>query len=238
MNTSINMDTLVDPSDEIQMLGTPIMDSNGFYQLLLRFLFNFIICAIIIHFFYYPKSKRRDYYFTFTLISVSVFLLVFLLGSVKLKIGFALGIFAIFGIIRYRTESVPIREMTYLFIIIAISVINGLSVQISYGELLLTNVLFILATWLMESEKWLKRVSYKMILYDKIQLITPDKHEELMADLKERTGLNIKRLEIGQIDFLRDSAFIKVYYESDTEEINSIDSLTKFPRGRDDEQNY
>ena len=238
MNTSINMDTLVDPSDEIQMLGTPIMDSNGFYQLLLRFLFNFIICAIIIHFFYYPKSKRRDYYFTFTLISVSVFLLVFLLGSVKLKIGFALGIFAIFGIIRYRTESVPIREMTYLFIIIAISVINGLSVQISYGELLLTNVLFILATWLMESEKWLKRVSYKMILYDKIQLITPDKHEELMADLKERTGLNIKRLEIGQIDFLRDSAYIKVYYESDAEEINSIDSLTKFPRGRDDEQNY
>ena len=238
MNTSINMDTLVDPSDEIQMLGTPIMDSNGFYQLLLRFLFNFIICAIIIHFFYYPKSKRRDYYFTFTLISVSVFLLVFLLGSVKLKIGFALGIFAIFGIIRYRTESVPIREMTYLFIIIAISVINGLSVQISYGELLLTNVLFILATWLMESEKWLKRVSYKMILYDKIQLITPDKHEELMADLKERTGLNIKRLEIGQIDFLRDSAYIKVYYESDAEEINSIDSLTKFPRGSDDEQNY
>ena len=122
MDTPISMDTLVDPSDDLQMLGTPIMDSNGFYQLLLRFLFNFIICAIIIHFFYYPKSKRRDYYFTFTLISVSVFLLVFLLGSVKLKIGFALGIFAIFGIIRYRTESVPIREMTYLFIIIAMRV--------------------------------------------------------------------------------------------------------------------
>ena len=238
MDTPISMDTLVDPSDDLQMLGTPIMDSNGFYQLLLRFLFNFIICAIIIHFFYYPKSKRRDYYFTFTLISVSVFLLVFLLGSVKLKIGFALGIFAIFGIIRYRTESVPIREMTYLFIIIAMSVINGLSVQISYGELLLTNILFILATWLMESERWLKHVSCKLILYDKIQLITPDKHEELMADLKKRTGLNIKRLEIGQIDFLRDSAFIKVYYESEAEEINSIDSLAKFPRGRDDEQNY
>src|SRR5574344_685009 len=229
MDTPISMDTLVDPSDDLQMLGTPIMDSNGFYQLLLRFLFNFIICAIIIHFFYYPKSKRRDYYFTFTLISVSVFLLVFLLGSVKLKIGFALGIFAIFGIIRYRTESVPIREMTYLFIIIAMSVINALSVQFSIAEMVAADAMFVVSTWVFESEKWLKHTACKYILYDKIELIKPDMRPKLIADLEERTGMNIIRIEIGHIDFLRDAAMLSVYYEPESKCPNTVDELTKLP---------
>ncbi|WP_277465432.1 DUF4956 domain-containing protein [Parabacteroides sp. PF5-6] len=199
-------------------------------QLLFRFIFNFIVVGIIIHCFYYPKSKRRDYYFTFSLINVSVFLLILLMGSVKLKIGFALGIFAIFGIIRYRTEQVPIREMTYLFVIIAISVINALAVQISYAEMLVTNALFIGCIWLLESERWLKHTSCKLILYDKIQLITPDRQAELLDDLKKRTGLPINKVEVGHIDFLRDAAFIKVYYESDNQEINTVDHLTRFPR--------
>ena len=152
------------------------------------------------------------------------------MGSVKLKIGFALGIFAIFGIIRYRTESVPIREMTYLFIIIALSVINALAVQISFAELIATNCIFLLVTWLLESERWLKHVSCKLILYDKIQLIVPEKRNELLSDLRSRTGLDIQKIEIGHIDFLRDAAFIKVYYESDSQEINTVDTLTRFPR--------
>ena len=197
------MDTLFDIVEETQLMGTPVMDTEAFMQLLIRFFFNFVIVGIIIHFFYYPKSRRRDYYFTFSLINVSVFFLIILMGSVKLKIGFALGIFAIFGIIRYRTESVPIREMTYLFIIIALSVINALSVQISYAELIATNCIFILVTWLLESERWLKHVSCKLILYDKIQLIVPEKRKELIADLRHRTGLNIQKIEIGHIDFLR-----------------------------------
>lgn len=224
------MDTLFDLTDEIQLMGTPVMDGEGLFQLLLRFFFNFVVVGVIIHFFYYPKSQRRDYYFTFSLINVSVFFLIFLLGSVKLKIGFALGIFAIFGIIRYRTESVQIREMTYLFIIIAISVINALSVQISYAELLVTNLIFLLVTWLLESERWLKHLACKLILYDRIQLITPDRRDELLADLQKRTGLEIQRIEIGHIDFLRDAAFIKIYYESETREINSTDMQTRFPR--------
>ena len=118
---------------DITLLEAPLLDGAGFMQLLLRFAFNMLVIFGIIQFFYYSKSKRRDYYFTFTLISISVFFLIFLLGSVKLKIGFALGLFAIFGIIRYRTESVPIREMTYLFVIIAISVINALAVVSSAG---------------------------------------------------------------------------------------------------------
>lgn len=224
------MDLLADMTDDITLMGTPVLDGEALGALLLRFLFNFIVIGLIIHFFYYPKSRRRDYYFTFSLINVSVFFLVFLLGSVKLKIGFALGIFAIFGIIRYRTESVPIREMTYLFIIIAISVINALSVQISYLEILATNIIFILCIWLLESERWLKHTCCKLILYDKIQLITPEKREELLEDLRTRTGLDISKVEIGHIDFLRDATFIKVYYSTDHQEINTVDTLPRFPR--------
>ena len=112
---------MFDELSDITLIETPLMDSAGFLELLLRFCFNLLVVSCIIHLFYYPKSKRSDYYFTFTLISISIFLMIFLLGSVKLKIGFALGLFAIFGIIRYRTESMPVREMTYLFVIIAIS---------------------------------------------------------------------------------------------------------------------
>ena len=135
---------------ELAFMETPLIDAAGFMELILRFVLNMVVVVAIIRFFYYPKSRRRDYFFTFTLISISIFLMIFLLGSVKLKIGFALGLFAIFGIIRYRTESMPVREMTYLFVIIAISVINALSVQLSYAELTATNLLFILCIWLCE----------------------------------------------------------------------------------------
>ena len=139
---------------ELAFMETPLIDAAGFMELILRFVLNMVVVVAIIRFFYYPKSRRRDYFFTFTLISISIFLMIFLLGSVKLKIGFALGLFAIFGIIRYRTESMPVREMTYLFVIIAISVINALSVQLSYAELTATNLLFILCIWLCESNRW------------------------------------------------------------------------------------
>lgn len=223
------MNSFLDLTEDL-LSETPLIDMADLWQLLFRFVFNFIVVGIIIHFFYYPKSKRRDYYFTFTLISISVFFLIFLLGSVKLKIGFALGIFAIFGIIRYRTESVPIREMTYLFTITALSVINALSIQVGLTEMLVTNAIFLLVTSLLESERWLKHTSSKLILYDRIQLITPDKREELIADLSAHTGLHIQKIEIGHIDFLRDAAFIKVYYESDSRETNTVDHLTKFPK--------
>ncbi|WP_071145944.1 DUF4956 domain-containing protein [Bacteroides ihuae] len=220
----------MDELNDITLLEAPLMDSLGFVQLLLRFAFNLAVVFCIIHFFYYAKSKRRDYYFTFTLISISVFFLIFLLGSVKLKIGFALGLFAIFGIIRYRTESVPIREMTYLFVIIAISVINALAVEISYTELLATNLIFILCVWVCESNRWLKHVSCKLIQYDRIDLIKPEKQSELLQDLKQRTGLPISKVEVGYIDFLRDSAMVKVYYEPICDEVNTIDTLTRMPR--------
>ncbi|MFR2069792.1 MAG: DUF4956 domain-containing protein [Bacteroides nordii] len=217
--------------NELSFIETPLIDSIGFLQLLLRFTFNLGIVSIILRFFYYPKSKRRDYYFTFTLISISIFLMIFLLGSVKLKIGFALGLFAIFGIIRYRTESMPVREMTYLFAIIAISVINALAVEISYAELLGTNLLFVFSIWLCESNRYLRHISCKLVQYDRIELIRPEKREALLKDLRERTGLSIIRVEVGHIDFLRDSAILKLYYEPVSDEINTIDALTRIPRG-------
>lgn len=221
---------MLDELTDISLMETPLIDGAGFLELLLRFCFNFLVVSCIIHLFYYPKSKRRDYYFTFTLISISIFLMIFLLGSVKLKIGFALGLFAIFGIIRYRTESMPVREMTYLFAIIAISVINALAVEISYAELLCTNLLFILSIWLCESNRWLKHISCKLIQYDRIELIPPERENELLHDLRQRTGLDIIRLEIGHIDFLRDTAIIKIYYEPLKDEINTIDTMTRLPR--------
>lgn len=208
-------------------LGIPLFDSDALIQLFMRFGFNLLICWIIIRYFYYRKSGRRDFIFTFTLFSVTIFLLIFLLNSVKLQIGMGLGLFAIFGIIRYRTEQVSIREMTYLFVIIGISVINGLAMNMSYAALLVTNLLFIGSIALLESTILVKQTASKIILYEKIDLITPDKSEELKADLEKRTGLKIIKVEVGHIDFLRDVAYLKVCYRPLGNHPNSIDSMTK-----------
>lgn len=220
---------------DVQPLADALMTSmwadwGALTELLIRFILNTAVIAWIVRGFYYPKSKRRDYFFTFILISISVFLLIFLMGGVKLKIGFALGLFAIFGIIRYRTESVPIREMTYLFLIIAVSAINGLATSISYVELLATNLLFIVSIWVLESNRWVKHVASKLVKYDNIRLITPEHEKELIEDLKKRTGLNILRVEVGAIDFSKDTAIVKVYYEPLSNEINSVDNVGRLPR--------
>ena len=217
--------------ENLDLLGTPLIQSPDLLQMMLRFFFNTAIVWVMIHCLYYPKGRRRDYYFTFMLISISIFFLIYLLGGVKLKIGFALGLFAIFGIIRYRTESMPVREMTYLFSIIAMSVINALATTISYAELFATNAVFLVATWFFESYILLKHVAAKLIQYDRIDLITPARRADLIADLRERTGLNVSRVEVGGIDFLRDMAVLKVYYETDSEnpstEVNNKLKLSK-----------
>ena len=192
-------------------LGIPLFDNDALIQLLLRFGFNILIVWIIVRYFYYRKSERKDFVNTFTLFSVTIFMLIFLLNDVKLQIGMGLGLFAIFGILRYRTEQVSIREMTYLFTIIGISVINGLAMTLSYSVLLVTNLLFLIVTFL-ESRIFVKHTSTKIILYENIELIKPEKSEELKADLEKRTGLKIVNSEIGHIDFLRDTAFIKITY--------------------------
>ena len=200
---------------------------SSVWEMVMRLIINVVTIAIIVHAFYYPKAKRRDYYFTFTIIGVSIFMLIYLMGGVKLKIGFALGLFAIFGIIKYRTEQVPIREMTYMFVIIAVAAINGLATSVSYFELIGTNLIFIIALAICENTAWMKHVPSKLIKYDNVKLIAHGKEDELKADLEKRLGLKIIRIEVGNVDFLKDSAIIKIYYEPIMDEFGTIDTVMK-----------
>ena len=205
------------------------IDTAHVTKLLIAFLINFIAIMIVVRWLYYPKCKRGEFFFTYILIAISTFMLIYVLGDVKLKAGIALGLFAMFSIIRYRTEQIAIREMTYLFIIIALSAINGLTIsELSIGEVIIINVLFITAIIVCESKLLISHYSYKVIKYDNISLITPDKREELIADLEKRTGLKVIKVEVGAIDFLKDAAIVKMYYKSN-EANNSVDTTLKTP---------
>ena len=208
-------------------LGIPLYDSQSLLHLCLHFAFNLLISWILVHLLYFRKSGRKDYYFTFLMFSSAMFILLFVLENIKLQIGFALGLFAIFGMIRYRTETIPVREMTYLFVLIAISIVNGLALNMSYAELALANVLILLLTWILESGKLIANASTKLVTYDPIELIVPERREELKADLEKRIGVKIKNIEVGSVDSLRDSAFIKITYQMPEGESSSIDQLKK-----------
>ena len=214
-------------TNQISFLGVPLCDTQSLLHLLMRFAFNLLITWIISRYCYYTKSQRKDYVLTFMLFGAAMFLLIFLMESVSIQIGMTLGLFAIFGVIRYRTETVPIREMTYLFIIICVAVINGLALNISYVELIVANLLLLLLIWTVEGRRLLRHTSAKLVIYEKINLITPDKREEMIADLEERLGHKVEKIEVGHVDFLRDVAFVKVYYELAHGESNSVDTVTK-----------
>lgn len=221
------MTAIPSPND---ILGIPLWNKDSLLSMFVLFLVNIIICWLIVHFLYYRKSKRKDYYFTFMLFGTTVFLLMNLLNNVNLAMGFAMGLFAIFGLIRYRTEPLPIREMTYLFVIIGISVINGLAMSHGYINLLAVNVLFILVILIFDGNKAIKHVATKIVLYERIELVKHGREDELIADLKERTGLDIVKVQVGSIDFLKDTAFLKVTYIPDDPEPNDIDMITKFKK--------
>lgn len=210
-----------------QLFGIPFFDGPTLWQMLFRFAINLLFCWVIVGLLYYRKSKRRDYYFTFLMFSITIFFMIFLMDNVKVQIGFALGLFAIFGMIRYRTESIPIREMTYLFVTIGLSVINGLAMTASYAELLLTNVIILAAVWIFERLKWKNHTETKIVLYEKIELVKAGREAELKADLEERTGLRILDVEVGHINFLKDVAYLKIHYKSNSPEYNTVNNLTK-----------
>ena len=202
--------------NEGQLFGPEFFGMERFLSLVIRFSFNWLVITIIGRGLYYSVTRKKNYLFSFMLISTVVFFICFLLENLELGLGFALGLFAIFGIIRYRTNPIPIKEMTYLFLVIGISVINGLSNRnISYPELVFTNVAIIIGVYFLE-RIWLQKNEFnKVINYEKIELIQPDKRTELVKDIKQRTGLNIFRIEFGRIDFLRDTIRLKVYYTDD-----------------------
>ena len=225
-----------------QLIGMTLFDTQEFISFLIRFLINLAVVVIIARGFYYPKSNRRDYMFIFIIMSLSIFMLVTLMGENALNTGAALGLFAIFGIIRYRTEAIPIREMTYLFMLVAVSVVNALGKAdyhpkaelwegTSLVTILLANLVFVFLAWLFESTRLVTSYCSKYIRYDNISLITPDKREELKADLEKRTGLKIIKVEVGLLDFLKDSALIRIYYDDANDRGSSVEHLTKMPRG-------
>ena len=186
---------------------------ENFWTLAIRFGFNMIATFIIVVMLYARNSKRKEFYFSYFAISLSVFMLVFLLQGVKLELGFALGLFAIFGIIRYRTDAIPIKEMTYLFVIIAVSVINALSKDfLGYLELTLVNILLVGALWILEHILMLRQEDSLQIIYENIENIHEDREAELIADLEKRTGIKIRRYRIDKVDFLRDVARITIWF--------------------------
>ncbi len=194
--------------------GITFAKLNALSELGIRFGFNLIATFIIVVLLYARNSRRRDFYFSYFAISIAVFLLCYLLESVKLELGFALGLFAIFGIIRYRTDPIPAKEMTYLFVIIAVSVINAVSKsQITYLELIFVNILLVGALWGLEKILRLKQEGSLLVTYEKIENINQNKEKELLEDLKERTGIVIKRYEVEKVDLLRDVATIKIYFD-------------------------
>ena len=223
------------------LFGVTLFDPQQFISLVIRFFINLLVVAIIARNFYSPRSHRRDYMFIFVLMSQSIFLLVSLMEGGGMELGAAMGLFAIFGIMRFRTEAVPIREMTYLFMLIALSVINAVArgdyhPKADYWDgvgivtLLFVNAVFVLMAWLFESSKLLSDNCSKYIKYDNVALIAPEKRDELKADLEKRTGLKIERIEVGMVDFLKDSVLIRIFYDEDSDRGSSISEVMKMPR--------
>ena len=197
----------------MELYGIAFFDLEDFFKLLFKFGINFIFLIIIVRLIYYRIKDDKDYVFTFIMFNILTFFICFLLRKVPMQMGFALGLFAVFGILRYRTEAIPIRHMTYLFIVIGISMINALSNKsISIFELIFTNGFITLITYLIDRVWFQTFEESKNILYEKIDLIKPEKQEDLIKDLKERTGLPIHAVKVDKIDFLRDTASITIYY--------------------------
>ena len=230
---------------DVQSISDAMMTTaQSLTELAIRFFLNLVVCWIIVGLFYYRKSRRRDYYFTFMVFSTAMLMLLYIMGNVDVGVGLTLGLFAIFGVIRYRTETVPIREMTYLFVIIAIAAMNGLAplyrvvgatsdtphYALDWGATLVTvlsNLLVMGLIWVLENEKLLHHTSTKLVLYDRIDLIVPERRAELIADLEKRVGVKVDNLEVGHVDFLKDAAFIKIYYTLGKGQTGSIDQITR-----------
>ncbi len=207
--------------------------SEPFVAMLIRLFVCIVVNLVIVDRLYYKKSRRRDFYFTFMLISLAIFFLVFFMIFVledmkaKTSIGIGIGLFGIFSIMRYRTDAMPVREMTYLFVIISLSVVNAIAASVSIVELLVTNIIVVAAIWLCEHR--LKLEPSKLVQYDRLELIKPDRSEDLKADLEMRLGLKVRKVEVGAIDMLRDMAVLRVYYDADTVS-NSVDDKMKLNR--------
>ncbi len=200
-----------------RFLGIKFFDED-FWPLLIRFSFNFIVLIIMVRYLYYRKPGDRDFAFTFLIFNPLIFFVCYLMSSVKLELGFAFGLFAVFSVLRYRTLTIPIKEMTYLFAVITIAVINALTTRkVSYTELLFTNFSVIGLLAYLEYAWYSHALKTSEVQYEIIENIKPGRHDILLEDLRTRTGLPIERFEIIRTDFLRDTVRLKVYYRDKDE---------------------
>lgn len=201
--------------------------SAGFGDTLVRFVLCILVNWILVQFLYFKKSNRRDFYFTFMIISVAIFFLVYLMMGMdrgKATMGVGLGLFGIFSIMRYRTDTMPVREMTYLFVVVCLSVVHAMADSMGVDaagkmvgtpimELLVIDLIVIAAVVIFE--RVLTVNASKIIQYDRIELVKPEKRQELIADLEQRLGIHVIDVKVGAIDFLRDMAMLRIYYEGD-----------------------
>lgn len=198
----------------MEIFGIPLIDSEDFLKLAFKFAINLFFLFATVRFIFYRNNRDKDYLFTFFMFNMMTFFICVLLRKVPMEMGFAMGLFAVFGILRYRTEALPIKEMTYLFIVIGLAMINALANKsISMIELLFTNFVIVGTTLGIETIWFNNHERSKTIVYEKIEMIKPENNDALLADLRERTGLDIFKFSIGKIDFLKDVAEVKIYYK-------------------------
>lgn len=211
--------------DSIEQLLNLTWFDEDVYKLIVRLVINFVFLILIIRFLYYPIAKRKDYLFTYFLIGTITFFLCFGLKKLDIDTGMGLGLFAIFGIIRYRTDAIQIKEMTYLFLVIGVSVVNSLaSNKISITEMMIINLTVVILTFGLERLWLIRHETRKTIVYEKIDLIVPERQQEMMDDLQKRTGLKISRFEIGKINFLEDTAQVRIYFFTDSQNYTEFSS--------------
>lgn len=181
---------------------------------LFGFALNLLVALIVVRFIYYPSTRNKSYVFTFLAFNTVIFFVLRFMTSIEIGVGVGFGLFAIFSILRYRTDPIPIREMTYLFLISALPLMNGASIDSTlWPQLVVANLAVLVILWALEKGWGFTYEASKLVVYEKIELIHPDHREELLADLETRTGMKIKRVEIGKIDFLHDTANLRVYYD-------------------------
>ena len=202
------------------------------WEMLFKFGLDAIVLFVLIRLIYYPIHRKKENLFTYFVFNVLIFFLCILMNNVKLSMGFGFGLFAVFSIIRYRTEQLSVKDMTYLFTVITLAVINALvSKKVSLAELLFTNVMILGLVYVME-HLWLTRhEAMRQLIYEKIDLIKPARRAELMADLEQRLGVKASRVEIGRIDLLRDTVQLRVFFVEDEQ---SMAGFTELPPDNDD----
>ncbi len=214
---------------EIATFSWDYQDLDG---LGIRLGINLLVLYIIIRLLYYPKAKRKDYLFTYFLIGIITFFLCFGLKKLDIDTGMGLGLFAIFGIIRYRTDAIEIKEMTYLFLVIGLSVVNAMLAtevekgmyQINLLELGVINITVIIVLYIKEYLWLVKHETRKIVTYDRVDLVHPEKYEEMKKELEAKTGLIINRFEIGKIDYLNDTCQVRIFYYADNQSISNYGS--------------